>query len=128
MSSGHIERFKPLPRQRLGFLATREFWNVAMKTYLYIPYILVLLLLLDLVRLLLGGLGWVELMVAVFVLHMTWGGLVERWARTRYLPRLARQRALEAATGLPDEPAAAKIPAKAVSSSTDTSRGEEPAP
>ena len=127
MSSGQVERFKPLPRQRLGFLATREFWTLAMKTPIYIPYVLGLLLLLDLTRRLLGGLGWVELMLAVFLLHMTWGGLVERWARARYLPRLARQRAhLEAAT-LP-----ATLPAKTASPPITTSATDphcdEPAP
>ncbi|MFZ6181053.1 hypothetical protein [Nannocystis pusilla] len=109
-----------------------------MKTHLYIPYILGLLLLLDLARMLLGALGWVELMFAVFLLHMTWGGLVERWARIRYLPRLARQRAhLEAApTGLPNERATAESPATVpdttaspsiTTSATELSRGDEPA-
>jgi len=106
----------------LGFLATREFWNLAMKTPIYIPYILGLLLLLDLTRLLLGGLGWVELMLAVFLLHMTWGGLVERWARTRYLPRLARQRAhLEA----PTEPATTSLPATAATGDEPSGRGAQ---
>ena len=85
----------PLPPQRLGFLPTREFWELAMYTPLLslscVGYICLISALAHLVGVSVTAFTWWHHVLLACVLSEVWSGIFELGCR-RVLRRLSRAR------------------------------------